>query len=149
MSELVLKFYCAVSTKQLDRSNEQLRAERDIHKRRVWEKNPFDSLTPELLQYITKNPDYFPDHARVLPIFKEINFDPRLWALLTVIKSRRNEDAHTYPFLDEYEVVMEDYFDTYFLCRDETPEYGKEDFLKAARVAKDIAKKNERSLIGT
>ncbi|KAF3154125.1 hypothetical protein TWF569_000954 [Orbilia oligospora] len=33
---------------------ERLRAERDIYKRRVWERDPFDSLTPELIQHIKK-----------------------------------------------------------------------------------------------
>ncbi|KAF3282736.1 hypothetical protein TWF970_001476 [Orbilia oligospora] len=76
---------------------------------------------------------------RVLPIFEEINFDPRLWSLLTVIKSRGNEDAHAHPILENYEMVMEDYFDAYWICREETPEYDKKDFLKVAWVARGIA----------
>ncbi|EGX51045.1 hypothetical protein AOL_s00054g781 [Orbilia oligospora ATCC 24927] len=34
--------------------SERLRAERDIYKRRVWERDPFDSLTPELIRHIKK-----------------------------------------------------------------------------------------------
>ncbi|KAK6345416.1 hypothetical protein TWF718_007332 [Orbilia javanica] len=80
-------------------------------------------------------------YASILPIFQEIKLNPTLWSLIVEVKRERNKDVNGPPEVNQYEPVIEDYFNIYKGLRYQMWgwDWGKEDFLEVGRVAKNIA----------